>query len=293
MKLYKIIAAASLIAINIEAKAQLYPLGTTYFQNEYISNPAMAGIQNGLHFNGSLRKQWSNIPGSPLNQSVTVDYRMKERVGLGLNLYNDEAGLLKRTSAAASYAYHLPMGENSGLHMGLSLGLSFDRVMNEQINGDQNDQSVSRFNQRETYVDGDFGMAYTNNKLTIQASVPNLKQVLKKDDLNSVDRHTFFSAISYRWNLGQDLSGASIIPKVVYRGIKGHDNLFDAGANFLFVNDRISLMGMYHSTENATFGLGMNYHEFSILGMYTSATGALRGYTSGNFEIGVKYSILR
>jgi type IX secretion system PorP/SprF family membrane protein len=276
---------------NVSAQMQL--MGTSYFQNEYLNNPAMAGMQEGLQLQGALRKQWSNIPGSPLIQSLTADYALKEKAGLGLNLYNDEAGLFKQTSVAGSYAYHLPLSETKRLHMGISLGMAFDRVMNERINGNPADASVGRFNQKETYIDGDFGLAYTSSQFSVQFAVPNLKQALQTDEANSVDRPTFFSAISYKWQLGEDLNSVVFIPKVVYRGVTGHDNLIDAGANLLLANNRLSFTGIYHNTKNASFGLGLNFQQYSFLGTYTSATGPLSGYTSGNFEVGLAYRVIK
>src|SRR5690606_37511797 len=111
MKTYLFICVTffTLVLITSTAKAQLYPLGSLYYQNEYIGNPAMAGVEEGLKLNGIIRKQWTNIPGSPLYQSLTATYHHKERVGLGMNFYNESAGLLKRTRLTATYAYHLPL----------------------------------------------------------------------------------------------------------------------------------------------------------------------------------------
>ena len=285
-----------LTALSTEVKAQLNPLAGFYFQNEYMGNPAMAGREEGLNLNLGYRQQWSSVPGAPVTQSITADYGTGKKVGLGLNIHNDEAGLIKRTRVMGTYSYHLPLNdENQKLRFGVSLGFMDDRVMQENINGDMNDVSVGKFNQRETYIDGDFGAAYTSNKLTIQAAIPNLKGFLQKEELNTVaDRSSFFSAVSYKFYFPKALDGFGIEPKLALRGVQGFDNIFDAGANFTVANRAASVMAVYHSSESATIGIGANIKSLGAINAnYTTATSALNGYTNGEFQIGLKLNFFK
>lgn len=283
----------TLTGMQQEAKAQLNPMGALYFQNQYLSNPAMAGSAKGLNLYTGFRQQWSRIPGAPVMQTFTGDYELNAKVGLGLNVYNDQAGLLKRSRTVLSYAYHLPLNnDDRKLSFGLSLGFMNERISNEDIIGDIGDLNVSRYSQRDTYLDGDFGLAYTSNKLSIQAVLPNMKSNFKRDlSTNPVDRSTFFSAISYQVQLGAD-GGLGIEPKVAYRGLKGFHNIMDAGANLSFANNQVNFFGMYHSSKSATFGLGLNYRAMGFNAIYTTATTALSSYTIGSFEIGLKLNLL-
>ena len=193
-----------------------------------------------------------------------------------------------------TYAYHLPLnGEDQELHFGVSLGFMNERVSNEDVDGDPNDASIGRFNDRETHIDGDFGFAYTSGRMNVQVALPNLKSFLGTDDNNVIDHSTFYSAISYKWKLGQGVGAGTIEPKVAYRGVKGYDNLIDAGANLTLINNQLVFTGMYHSSKSATIGLGLNYHALFIQGMFTTQTAALRGYTNGDFEVGLKYRYLK
>ncbi|WP_235524284.1 PorP/SprF family type IX secretion system membrane protein, partial [Pedobacter sp. Hv1] len=96
-----------LLGLGTTASAQLNPLGSQYYNNQYLINPAFAGMGQGLKLNAAYRKLWSGIPGSPLTQNITADYGFG-KVGVGLNVNNESAGLLRQTRAVASYAYHLP-----------------------------------------------------------------------------------------------------------------------------------------------------------------------------------------
>lgn len=272
------------------AHAQINPMAALYFQNQYLGNPALAGM-NGLDLSMGYRKQWTNLPGAPSMQSITAGYALTSKAGLGVKVYNERSGLFKHTRTVASYAYHLPLSAaGSKLSFGLSMGFMSDRISNKDISGADPDVTVVNYNQRDTYMDGDFGMAYTDGRLNVQAALPNMKSVFQKDMVQDyIDRPTFFSAISYKIRAGGP-AGIGIEPKVVYRGIKGLDNILDIGANLTYA-ERISLFGMYHTSQSASFGLGMSYQSISFSGIYTTSTAALSPYNDGNFEIGLKAHI--
>lgn len=292
-KIYKYgLGLLMVFTIGSTAKAQLNPLAAQYYTNQYLINPAMAGANQGLRFNAAYRKLWSNVPGSPLTQNVTADYGFN-KVGLGLNVYNESAGLQRQTRVVGTYAYHLKMNnDDNQLHFGVSIGFMSQRLENSDIYGNPNDPGVGQYNDRKTYLDGDFGAAYTTRKLTIQASIPNLKSVLKKDVIKLADVSTFYAAASYRVNLSEGENGFDLEPKVAYRGVQGYDNIWDAGAQLEIANKQVFLTALYHSTENATFGLGMDFRKkYLISGNYTTQTSALSKYTNGSFELNLRLNL--
>jgi type IX secretion system PorP/SprF family membrane protein len=290
----KIYIMAFLITVVMSAKAQLNPMGAQYYTNQYLANPALAGAEQGLKLNGGFRKLWSNIPGSPLTQTLTADYGFN-KVGVGINALNESAGLQRMTRVVASYAYHLQLNnESNQLHFGLSGGFLTQRLENEDIQGNPNDPLVGMYNNRKAYLDGDFGIAFTSNKLNLQASIPNLKSFFKKDEIKLADVATFYSAASYKINLDDGINGIEIEPKVAYRGVKGFDNIWDAGAQVGVANQQLLFTGMYHSSESASFGFGMDFRrKYLITGLYTTQTSELNGYTNGSFELNFRINFNR
>jgi type IX secretion system PorP/SprF family membrane protein len=286
----KYIVLMLICIVGKAANAQLNPLGAAFFQNQYLANPAMAGLNDGLRANIGYNGQWSTVPGSPSAQFITGEGRWN-KVGLGISLYADKAGLLKRSRAVATYAYHLPLNANNDqLHFGLSLGALSERLSTEDIAGTISDISAQRFNERPPVLDGDFGMAYTSGKWNIQTAIPNLKNFLKKERYNTANWNTFFTAMSYRFNTDSSKNAVMIEPKVSYRGVRGYDDVIDGGVNVSFASNKLSATAIYHSTNSFSMGMGFNYKKMSVLGMYTSGTSALQGYSSGNFDIGLGYS---
>lgn len=286
---YKFLALLLVIFTGSNSYAQLNPLAAQYYSNRFLINPAYAGSTDGIKVNAAYRKLWSNVPGSPLTQSLTADYG-KGKVGVGLNVYNESAGLQRQTRVTGTYAYHLQLGEEQQqLHFGISLGFMSQRLENSDIYGNPNDPMVGQYNDRKTYLDGDFGIAYTSGTFSLQAAIPNLKSVLKKDVIKLADVTTFYAASSYRFKLTEGEEGMDLEPMVAYRGVQGFDNIWDAGAQLEIANQQVFITGMYHSTKNATFGLGMDFRKkYLISGNYTTQTSALSGYTNGSFELNLR-----
>ncbi|ANF53291.1 hypothetical protein A0O34_21970 (plasmid) [Chryseobacterium glaciei] len=79
MKTIKYIMIAAGILLMSKTYAQLNPMGSTYFQNQYLANPAMAGIQQDWKVNVGYKVQWTAIEGAPTMQAVTADYEQSER----------------------------------------------------------------------------------------------------------------------------------------------------------------------------------------------------------------------
>ncbi len=286
-----------LVVVNLAfagvLNAQILPLNAQYFQNRYLVNPSMAGINEGFNINASFRKQWSNIPGAPLTQGITLDQQL-DHVGWGLNIYNEKSGGIQRTKAVGTFAYHLPLSNNGQqLNFGISFGANQDRLdLSSVSNSDINDPAIARFNDRGYYLDGDFGISYTSKNLSIEGALPNMRALFRKDDLNFADKPTFYSAVSYKFNLSSDMDAISLEPKAVFRGIKNYQNLWDAGLNASLADDRLYLMAMYHNTQNATIGLGTNYKStLYFMAYYDTATSAISGYTGGDFEVNIRLNL--
>ncbi|ALL06126.1 hypothetical protein AQ505_11855 [Pedobacter sp. PACM 27299] len=292
--IHKTCLLITFIAAVNTAKAQLNPLSSQYYTNQYVINPAFAGYQEGIKINGSYRKLWDNVPGAPVTQNLTVDYGFK-KVGLGITVSHESAGLERQVRAVGSYAYHLKLNENSdALHFGISLGILNQRLENADIYGNPNDPLVGQYNNRKSYLDGDFGVAYTSNGLNIQAAIPNLKSFLKKETIKLADVATFYSAISYKFPISKGPEGFDAEPKVAYRGVKGYKNIWDAGVQVGMINQQLFALAMYHSSESATFGIGMDFrNKYLISGSYTTQTSALSAYTNGSFELNLRLSLGR
>jgi len=141
-----------LMASSVQAQQQ--PWYSQYILNNFIINPALAGIESYWDARASYRYQWQGIQGAPItyyasaqgplrgdileDESATTihpqfnargyDYwnnyqTAPSHFGIGFTLINDKTGPLNNTSAKASLAYHLKVSRVTALSLGFSLGL--------------------------------------------------------------------------------------------------------------------------------------------------------------------------
>ena len=254
----------------------------------------MAGLDKGLNINFGYLQQWDTFPGTPKMQSFTAEYQATDKLGLGLNIVDNQEGIFRQTRIVATYAYHLPLSdEDQKLNFGLSLGINNPRLNYAAINGDLSDVQLQQYEQQTPYFDGDLGISYTSNNFFAEAVMPNLgiNVFNRGGQRQDVDRTVFFSAISYKFDLSNTYGDFSLEPLAAYRQIKGFTNIFDAGLNFKMINYHLDLQAIYHSNDNVGFGIVFNEESYAINFAYDVTNGQINNYTNGTFEVGIKLKI--
>jgi type IX secretion system PorP/SprF family membrane protein len=291
MKNFKPLLALFLTGFVLQSNAQLNPLGAQFFQNQYLANPSLAGLAPGYQISAALTAQRNAIEGAPLIQGVTFEKGLQnKKVGLGINFYNESAGVTNRTNLKATYAYHVELdGKKKYVDFGLSAGYFNEWINFDKVKGDLTDISLTNFNRRKPYFDADFGFAYRSGGLTIHGALSNIRKMLDKNFSQAVvDRSIYWTALSYSFISADGTT--QVEPKAVYRGVQNYGDIFDIGTNLSFKNEKLILNGIYHSTNKLTFGIGTLYKDrLSISVQYTTNISNLQNYSNGEGHIGIKY----
>lgn len=285
-----LLMGVALIGIGQSSKAQLNPFQAMYFQNPYQYNPAMAGMEHALVVNLGYRQQWSSFPGRPKTASFTADMQPTDNVGIGFNVNDGTEGLIRQTRVMGTYAYHLPLNsKNDKLSFGVSFGVNDARIDYNRVVGDADDAQISQYNQLKAYADGDFGVAYTSDKLSVNAVLPNLKSVFfqSSDQRFDADRLLFITLASYKISLADD-NALSLEPLAAWRMVKGYKDIIDGGFNFRMNNYGVYLQGVYHTSQSMGLAVGLDQNTYALNFGYNMATGMLNNYTRGAFEFGLK-----
>ena len=265
-----------------QADSQVNPFGAGYFSDQYLFNPAVAGSSAKLlDVNAGYREEMLSFADSPSNAFLTGTYGISDKMGLGLNFYQDQAGLMKTIRVMGTFAWHVTLNETSKLSFGLSAGMLNSKTDDDSFVGElEESYKDSRF-------DADFGAAFSDHKFTLQAAFPCVTNLFN-DKENSYGPG-FFSAMSYAFSIsnGKKLN-ISIIPKLSYRDYENYDDVFDAGVNLGFFDNRIEIFGMYHTTENITVGLDVRIiKRLSLMAFLTSPAPELKKYSDGSLEFGM------
>ena len=142
--------------VSVVLHAQQRPYYTQYIMNNYIINPAVAGIENYWDVKASHRMQWVGLKDAPVTTYLTVhgplkksnyeresattfrargqnprgeaywrDYTAAEpHAGVGFTVINDNTGPLNRLAAYGTYAYHIGLSPRTNLSAGISAGFT-------------------------------------------------------------------------------------------------------------------------------------------------------------------------
>ncbi len=150
----KNIVICLILIITWNLNAQQLPLYSDYIMNGFYLNPAMAGSEGYTTIGLSTRDQWAGLPNSPQTDVLGVQWRILRqspmvtinpftqqrevesqsgRVGLGLYIFNDQNGLIQRTGAQFSYAYHIFI-YNRQLSFGLGVNTFQFSIATDQFN---------------------------------------------------------------------------------------------------------------------------------------------------------------
>jgi type IX secretion system PorP/SprF family membrane protein len=164
--------------LSLSAFAQQDAGFSMYFFNPVYINPGYAGSRGLLSGTIVHRSQWIDMPGAPVTQSLSIHSAVPNtNVGLGLQVYNDNAGPLKNTGISLTYAYHLPVGEKSKLSFGLTGMINNIRVGWDQINIDDKNDLAFVSNAASSWVpDASLGLYYYKERFYAGLSVNHLLQ---------------------------------------------------------------------------------------------------------------------
>jgi type IX secretion system PorP/SprF family membrane protein len=152
MKQLLLMMSAGIFFTN--ASAQQQPQYTQYLNNNFILNPALAGIENYTDVKISHRHQWVGLQDAPVTTYLTLhkplgkkddrttatsfdmpgenprgrnywqDYEAaKPHSGIGLKIINDRTGPLNRFAGYVSYAYHVGISPRTSIAAGFEAGV--------------------------------------------------------------------------------------------------------------------------------------------------------------------------
>jgi len=116
----KMIITISGILMTFNVFAQQDISFSQYFFNPLYVNPAYAGSRGTFSGTAVYRDQWVGLQGAPTTGLVGIhDMIPNSNVGLGLQFYSDNVGPLTTSTISGIFAYHLHLGDNMRLSLGI------------------------------------------------------------------------------------------------------------------------------------------------------------------------------
>ncbi len=190
MKLKNTIALIILFTLSIfSVKAQQDPLYNLYSFNQFMINPAYAGIYNNFNANLITRKQWAGIDGSPLTNLLSLHSSFTDKLSGGLLIVNDQLGINNNTEGQLAFSYKLITGKNT-LAFGLQGGFVNYRYDYNKLNlAFVDDEGLDMNN--DAFTRGNFGagLFYMNDNFYVGFSVPRILKVNVNDGVSESTRY--------------------------------------------------------------------------------------------------------
>jgi type IX secretion system PorP/SprF family membrane protein len=279
-------------------------------ENNFVISPTYAGIGDNLRIRANGLTQWVGIKDAPDNQSLYADFRIADRSGVGLSLYNDRNGYTIQTGAKFSFAHHIILDYYSKqyLSFGISFNLNNFRIDIDQFNTTYENPSLDPFvtdNRKTSNQNFDVGALYRNHGFFISFNANN---ILSKDleDFRALEpslllNYQIYSGYTFA---GPKKSGLEFEPSIFYqmfasdkrsatdinlkmRKFSRNEDYYWAGISYRYLNDQ------FFKPLNIGPMAGFKKSQFYFGYSYQITMNGLSSYNSGTHVLTIGFDFLQ
>jgi type IX secretion system PorP/SprF family membrane protein len=286
-----LIATLCSMVLAVKSVAQQNIQFTQYMFNGLVINPAYAGADEALSLTFIQRSQWTGIENAPNTQTLTAHTLFKKKqVGLGLILVNDEIGIHKNLNVLSSYAYHLRVGKESYLSMGLQAGIKSIRSdYASLINSSGNDPAIYDALTSRTFFDFGAGLYFRSPRFHAGISAPQLipQQFSVNDTLSvSLSKANLLAFSKYRFSLDDKID---LEPSMMIKYMNGVPLSFDINLNMIY--RKVLTLGLsYRKNESIDFLMkAQATPQLQVGYSYDHPFGTVARVSNGSHELMVQY----
>ena len=303
-----LILLISLLAVAIQAVAQQRPQYSQYMLNNYLLNPAIAGIEDYADIRVSHRRQWVGLDGAPstyylsahtpLNKGASGNkyHRALAHHGVGTVIHTDKTGPLRRTGVNVSYAYHLPLTTSLNVSAGVAAGVIRNSINSADLDfSNDNDPLLGGGDINNTVLDLNLGLWLYSRNFSVGVAGAQLLEdagsfgaATRGEPVLGLQRHYFVTA-SYRLEPTESLD---IIPSVMVKLADPSPASIDANLRVLY-DERFWVGGGYRHNDAIVAMVGVYISPLLDLSYsYDFTTSDLDRVSAGTHEVVVGFKLL-
>lgn len=318
----RFLTAIILIVVAFVVHAQQRPYYTQYILNNYIINPAVAGIENYTDVKLSHRMQWVGLQDAPVTTYFTIhaplkksdyeretatsfhargfnprgqaywqDYQAAEpHQGIDMTILNDITGPLNRFAAYGTYAYHFGIAPQTSLSFGVSAGITQLSLNADKLNfATPVDPAVNGSGILNTIKPDISAGVWLYSKdyflgLSAQQIVP--QQVAFSNNTVALENGKLvphmFLSAGFRTTISEDVS---MLPSIMLRYVNPLPLGVDVNVKFQY-QDVLWAGASYRLNDGYAAMVGVNLnHMFNIGYSYDLTTSQLNTVSKGTHEI--------
>lgn len=309
------------ILFGFVARAQQKPQYTQYILNNFVLNPAIAGIENYIDVKAGYRSQWQGLSGAPVTSYISIHAPLGDKFrygtstsvsegggtnpnsrsylqnymasephhGVGLTAVSDKAGPISRTDVNLNYAYHIGITEQINVSVGLAAGISKIYLDKAQVMLENpSDQALGTNNFNQFKPDMSAGIWLYGPRFFAGFSA---QQLLKNpigfsDDPVNYDKGKnvphFFASLGYKLYLGDDFAA---MPSALIKSVNPVPASVDINLKIAY-KDRIWVGGSFRKDDAFAGMAGFHLGSFMNVGYsYDFTTSGLNRVSNGSHEV--------
>lgn len=280
---------------STEGFSQFAAQQSQYMYNQIAVNPGATGKDDALNVTLSYRTMWQGIEGAPRTMYANIHTPMKkEKLSLGLQVFNDQIGVSRRTGAMVSGAYRIKLNK-SELAFGLATGAVANQINWQEIQTvEQGDRVFTQGNTNYWLPITSAGVYYNSKKTFAGLSIPQMFSEIY------VGGNTYKASFNPKYYSAQIIAGHwfhldkknRILTSSLLRynrssavqselsALYGYDKLFDVGFTYRH-KDAVVAIARFKINE-----------QFNLAYSYDYITGRLAAYNKGTHEACLMYTFL-
>lgn len=291
MKIKVYITVLSLVLLG-KAYGQQQTLYTNYLMNQYVYNPAYAGVEDGTQFNLGYRNQWVGFDGAPKTYMVNGYGKLKKKPNMAVGglVMTERIGLLQRTSFYGTYTYHLKINKNAAINFGLGVGgIQYKVRVYDAKPYDKDDSFLGSDVLRAFSFDANAGFYFYTKNFFLGFSDQQMPDSrIHWNNTNGKNTPNFYAYTGYNIKLDKDWS---IQPSILARTNSPAPYQLEYNAKVIY--DQMIWAGFsYRHQSSGCIMIGCKIdNQYSFAYSYDITLSALSKYSTGTHEIVLSYLI--
>ncbi len=320
----KLFFAALAIGFSLPVLAQQRPQHSQYMMNNYLLNPAVAGIENFTDVKLGMRRQWVGLDGAPVTYYATAHTALGKKDnlqqtpfsisskpgrrnhrptgssrfnkvsphhGVGGMLEMDKMGPLATKAVQLTYAYHQPITRSIRVAAGLTAGWrQFSLNWEDVILKDQNDQQYGTDRVNQSNFDLSAGIWLYSSHFYLGAS----GQQLLQNDLDFGDgtgegylQAHYFTTAGVKLEVTEDFA---LVPSVMLKMAQPSPMSWDMNLKAVYAEAVWAGLSYRENDAVSVMAGGHVTDKLSLGYAYDFTTTGLNQVSSGSHEVvlGVK-----
>lgn len=289
--------------INI-CYGQQRPQYTQYMVNNFLFNPAIAGINDNRVIKVGYRTQWEGFEGAPktffvsgyapLNK-IDEDFgrRLRKKLnhhGIGGYVFSDVTGPTSRFGLYLAYAFHLSLTKKVKASMGTFIGLLQNKIdVDKIVLADPNDNAILFGVQRKFLPDLSIGTwIYSDNVFfgfVVNQIIRSKFFLTEESEFSSFSalRNHYFLHFGYNYKFNREWS---LVPSVLFKLVNPTYSHFDVNIKLRY--KQMAWAGVSYRQNDAVaamIGFSDDKTGFNFSYSYDLTTSKIRFHSSGSHEI--------